>query len=80
MPEGVKIRRIRYPNNIVEQDHRFIKKRVHSMLGFKSYETATSILSGIEVMHMMKKRQLHQQVKSVQNEVKFIHKLFGFAS
>jgi transposase, IS6 family len=74
MPEGVKIRRIRYPNNIVEQDHRFIKKRVHSMLGFKSYETATSILSGIEVMHMMKKRQLHQQVKSVQNEVKFIHK------
>lgn len=55
MPEGVKIRRIRYLNNIVEQDHRFIKKRVRSMLGFKSYETANSILSGIEAMHMMKK-------------------------
>ncbi|MBY0600454.1 IS6 family transposase [Bacillus bingmayongensis] len=80
MPEGVKIRRIRYLNNIVEQDHRFIKKRVRSMLGFKSYETATSILSGIEAMHMVKKGQLHQRVKSVQNEVKFIHKLFGVAS
>ncbi|PGE06941.1 DDE-type integrase/transposase/recombinase, partial [Bacillus pseudomycoides] len=67
-------------NNIVEQDHRFIKKRVRSMLGFESYETATSILSGVEAMHMMKKGQLNLQVKSAQNEVGFIHKLFGFAS
>ncbi|RAS85720.1 IS6 family transposase [Priestia endophytica] len=80
MPEGIRIRQVRYLNNIVEQDHRFIKKRVRSMLGFKSYETATSILSGVEAMHMIKKRQLHQQVKSVQNEVGFIHKLFGIAS
>jgi transposase, IS6 family len=50
------------------------------MLGFKSFQTATSILSGIEAMHMMKKGQLHQRVQSVQNEVKFIHKLFGMAS
>jgi transposase-like protein len=60
MPECVKIRRIRYLNNIVEQDHRFIKKRVRSMLGFKSYETATSIFSGIEAMHMMKNGLLIQ--------------------
>ncbi|MDC2867940.1 IS6 family transposase [Bacillus sp. BP-3] len=80
MPEGIQIRQVKYLNNIVEQDHRFIKKRVRSMLGFKSYETATSILSGVETMHMMKKGQLHLQVKSVQNEVRFIHKLFGIAS
>ncbi|MCM3654166.1 IS6 family transposase [Metabacillus litoralis] len=80
MPEGIQLRQVRYLNNIVEQDHRFIKKRVRSMLGFKSYETATSILSGVEAMHMMKKGQLHQRVKSVQNEVKFIHKLFEIAS
>ncbi|USK68687.1 IS6 family transposase [Peribacillus asahii] len=80
MPEGIQIRQVRYLNNIVEQDHRFIKKRVRSMLGFKSYETATSVLSGVEAMHMMKKRQLHPQVKSAQNEVGFIHKLFGIAS
>ncbi|WP_141499558.1 IS6 family transposase, partial [Bacillus toyonensis] len=56
MPKGIQIRQVKYLNNIVEQDHRFIKKRVRSMLGFKSYETVTSILSGVEAMHMMKKR------------------------
>ena len=80
MPKGIQIRQIRYLNNIVEQDHRFIKKRIRSMLGFKTYETATSIVRGIEAMHMMKKGQLHQRMKSVQNEVQFIHKLFGIAS
>ncbi|PFX36760.1 IS6 family transposase, partial [Bacillus pseudomycoides] len=80
MPEGIQIRQVKYLNNIVEQDHRFIKKRIRSMLGFKSYETATSILSGVEAMHMMKKGQLSLQVKSAQNEVGFIHKLFGIAS
>ncbi|RAN82399.1 IS6 family transposase [Bacillus sp. SRB_331] len=80
MPEGIQIRQVKYLNNIVEQDHRFIKKRVRSMLGFKSYETAISILSGVEAMHMLKKGQLHPQVKSAQNEVRFIHKLFGIAS
>lgn len=55
MPEGIQMRQVKYLNNIVEQDHRFIKKRVRSMLGFKTYETATSIVRGIEAMHMMKK-------------------------
>lgn len=50
------------------------------MLGFKSYGTPTSILSGIKAMHAMKKGQLHQHVKSVKKDVKFIHKLFGIAS
>ncbi|WP_018393268.1 IS6 family transposase [Bacillus sp. 37MA] len=80
MPEGIQIRQVRYLNNIVEQDHRFIKKRVRSMLGFKSYKTATYILSGLEAMHMIKKGQVHQGEKSAQNEVEFIHKLFGIAS
>ncbi|UYX52241.1 DDE-type integrase/transposase/recombinase [Bacillus thuringiensis] len=78
--EGMQLRQVRYLNNIVEQDHRFIKKRVRSMLGFKSFKTATSILSGVEAMHMMKKGQLHQQVKSIQNEVEFVHNLFGITS
>ncbi|PGY11977.1 IS6 family transposase [Bacillus cereus] len=80
MPEGIQIRQVKYLNNIVEQDHRFIKKRARSMLGFKSYKTAISILSGVETMHMMKKGQLHLQVKSAQNEVRFIRELFGIAS
>jgi transposase-like protein len=80
MPEGIQIRQVKYLNNIVEQDHRFIKKRVRSMLGFKSYETATSILNGVEAMYMIKKGQLHPQGKSIQNEIEFIHKLFGIAA
>ncbi|WP_239500043.1 IS6 family transposase [Bacillus pseudomycoides] len=79
MPEGIQIRQVKYLNNIVEQDHRFIKRRVHSMLGFKSFKTAISILSGVEAMHMMKKGQLVQN-KSVQNQKQFIHKLFGLSS
>ncbi|MBE7106911.1 IS6 family transposase [Bacillus cereus] len=47
MPEGIPLRQVKYLNNIVEQDHRFIKKRVRSMLEFKSFKTATSILSGV---------------------------------
>ena len=80
MPLGIQLRQVKYLNNIVEQDHRFIKKRVRSMLGLKSFRTATSILSGIEAMHMVKKGQLVLLDKSVQNQVKFIHQLFGIAA
>jgi len=55
MPEGIQIRQMKYLNNMVEQDHRFIKKRVRSVLGLKSFYTATYILNGIEAMHMIKK-------------------------
>jgi transposase-like protein len=68
MPEGIQIRQVKYINNIVEQDHRFIKRRVRSMLGFKSFKTAISILSGVEAMHMLKKGQLVLLDKSVQNQ------------
>ncbi len=58
MPTDIQTRQIKYLNNIVKQDHRFIKKCVRSMLGFKSYKTVTSILSGVEAMHMIKKDKL----------------------
>jgi hypothetical protein len=50
------------------------------MLGLKSFRTAKSILSGIEAMHIIKKGQLALRDKSVQNQVKFIHQLFGMAA
>ncbi len=80
MPEGIQIRQVKYLNNIVEQDHRFIKKRVRLMLGLKLFYTATYILSSIEAMHMIKKKQVHQGVKSTQNRKEFIDKLFGIVS
>lgn len=80
MPVGSQIRQVKYLNNIVEQDHRFIKKRVRSMLGLKSFRTAISIISGLEAMHIIKKGQLVLRDKSVQNQVRFIHQLFGIAA
>jgi transposase-like protein len=53
----IRIRKSKYLNNRIEQDHRRIKRRVQPMLGFKSTTTADVILSGIEMVHMMRKRQ-----------------------
>ena len=54
----IELRRIKYLNNIVEQDHRAIKRIVRPMMGFKSFWSASSILAGIETMHMIRKGQL----------------------
>jgi len=51
------IRQVKYLNNIVEQDHRAVKRVTRPMLGFKSFEAAQSTLTGIELMHMLKKPQ-----------------------
>ena len=52
------LRQSKYLNNIVEQDHRAIKRIVRPMLGFKAFRCARIILAGVEVMHMIKKGQL----------------------
>ena len=54
----IEVRQVRYLNNIVEQDHRAIKRVVRPMLGFKSVEAAQRTLAGIELMHMLKKGQM----------------------
>ena len=54
---AIEIRKIKYLNNIVEQDHRAVKRVTRPMLGFKSFEAAHNTLVGIELMHMIKKRQ-----------------------
>ena len=53
----VKIRQCKYLNNIVEQNHRFIKRRTRPMLGFKSFWSARATLAGIELWRMLKKGQ-----------------------
>jgi putative transposase len=55
---AIVIRRVKYLNNVVEQDHRAVKRVTRPMLGFKSFDAAQSTLAGIELMHMIKKRQL----------------------
>jgi transposase-like protein len=54
----IKIRQSKYLNNVVEQDHRAIKRIVRPMLGFKSFRCARVILGGIELMHMIAKGQM----------------------
>ena len=56
--QGIEIRQIKYLNNLVEQDHRSIKRIVQPMMGFKSFPSARVTLQGIELMHMIKKGQM----------------------
>ena len=52
------VRQVKYLNNIVEQDHRAVKRITKPMLGFKSFQSAKNILAGIELMHMIRKGQI----------------------
>ena len=54
----MKIRQIQYFNNVVAQDHRAIKRVTRPMLGFKAFEATQATLTGIELMHMIKKKQM----------------------
>jgi putative transposase len=55
---AITIRKRKYLNNVVEQDQRAVKRVTRPMLGCKSFDTAQNTLVGIELMHMIKKRQL----------------------
>jgi len=52
------VRQVKYLNNIIEQDHRAIKRVTRPMLNFKSFRAARNVLAGIELMHMIRKGQL----------------------
>lgn len=54
----IAVRQCKYLNNVVEQDHRSIQRRIRLMLGFKSFWTARVVLAGIELVHMLRKGQL----------------------
>ena len=75
--KNVEIRQTRYLNNIIEQDHRSIKRIIVPMLGFQFFHSANKTLKGIEAMNMVKKGQVNNLNYSVLNEVKYINQLFG---
>ena len=56
------IRQVKYLNNVVEQDHRGVKRVTRPTLGFKSFEAAQQTLVGIELMHMLRKGQMDDGV------------------
>jgi putative transposase len=55
--QTIKVLQVKYLNNILEQDHRFIKRITGQMLGFKAFHSASATLEGIETAHMIRKGQ-----------------------
>ena len=70
------VRQVKYLNNIVEQDHRAVKRVTQPMLNFKSFRSAKSVLTGIELMHMIRKGQLMMEVG---NERSFADQFYALA-
>ena len=70
------VRQVKYLNNIVEQDHRAIKRVTKPMLNFKSFCAAKYVLAGIELMHMIRKGQL---MMAVGNERSFADQVYALA-
>lgn len=54
----VEIRQVKYLNNILEQDHRFIKRITNPMMGFKAFHSASATIARIEVAHLIRKGQI----------------------
>jgi transposase-like protein len=60
---AITLRKIKYLNNIVEQDHRAVKRVTRPTLGFKSFDAAQATIAGIELMHMLRKGQLEDAIE-----------------
>jgi transposase-like protein len=80
LPASVELRQVKYLNNLIEQDHRFIKRLTKPGMGFFSFETASRTLQGYEVMNMIRKGQVRGVGKGeVRDQVTFVATLFGVA-
>jgi len=71
----IEIRQCKYLNNVVEQDHRNIKRIVRPMLGFQSFQSARVVIAGIEMVAMLKKGQSNYMPLFVQNPVQAFYQL-----
>jgi transposase, IS6 family len=81
LPHDCKLRRVKYLNNIIEQDHRFIKKKVRASQCFKRFQTAERTLEGIEAVNMMRKGQVKRLDRSdAIGRAKFVESLFQIAA
>lgn len=81
VPTPCELRQSKYLKNLVEQDHRFIKRLVKPGMGFWSFETAWRTLQGYEAMHMIRKGQVQEVDKEDSlSQAVFIARLFGVAA
>ena len=71
-------RPVRYLNNIVEQDHRVVKRRVRAMQGFRAFQTAWRTIQGIETVSMIRKGQVKWLEKDdILGQATLVSHLFG---
>ena len=81
LPKDCRLRRTKYLTNIVEQDHRFIRRRWRAMHCFRSFHTAERTIQGVEALHMMHKGQVKRlDGKDAQGQAKFVLNLFQIAA
>ena len=81
LPRSCKLRPIKYLNNLVEQDHRFIKRRVNPGMGFWSFDTAWRTLQGYEAMHQLRKGQVKGTTRgNLQSQIWFVSTAFGLTA
>jgi IS6 family transposase len=80
LPDHVELRQVKYLNNLIEQDHRFIKRLTKPGMGFFSFKTAWRTLQGFETMNMIRKGQVPGVKKrDSASQATFIAELFGVA-
>jgi transposase, IS6 family len=80
-PQAVELRQVKYLNNLIEQDHRFIKRLTKPGMGFFSFETAWRTLLGFEIMNMIRKGQVQGVNKGdIRGQIALVNKLFGMVA
>jgi transposase, IS6 family len=78
LPQSCELRQVKYRGNLIEQDHRFIKRLTKPGMGFFSFETAWRTLQGFEIMNIIRKGQVQGVAKGdVKGQVTLVAKLFG---
>ena len=81
LPNLTQLRQSKYLNNIIEQDHRFIKRRINPTLGFFSFKTAWRTIRGYETINIIRKGQIAGIGRGeIQMQVRFVSNLFGIAA
>jgi IS6 family transposase len=79
-PKKTKLRVIKYLNNRMENDHKFIKSKSRYRQWYQSFSTARNTIDGIETMRMIQKGKVHYVGKDVMKQNSFVRNLFGLAA
>jgi transposase, IS6 family len=81
LPLDCKLRRVKYLNNVIEQDHRAVRRRWRAIQCFRSFHTAERTLEGVEALHMMRKGQVKRlDGRDGAGQAEFVASLFGIAA